>query len=53
MQQGITVVFNNFNQISNELLVSLVSLSKEGRMTHNHKTVKSSPGFKILGILSG
>lgn len=53
MQQGITIVFNNFNQISNELLVSLVSLAREGQMTHNQKTIKAAAGFKIIGILSG
>jgi MoxR-like ATPase len=53
MQQGITLLFNNFNQISNELLVSIVSLAREGKMTHNQKTIKASPGFKIIGILSG
>ena len=53
MQQGITVLFNNFNQISNELLVSLVSLSKEGIITNQQKEVKASAGFKIIGILSG
>jgi hypothetical protein len=44
-------VLNNFAQVSNELLVSLVSLAREGSITHSQKTIRSSPGFSMLGVL--
>lgn len=53
MEKGILLVLNNFNQVSNELLVSLKSLSNEGKITLNQKTVRANAGFKILGIVSG
>jgi ABC-type polysaccharide/polyol phosphate transport system ATPase subunit len=53
MQKGILLVLNNFNQISNELLVSLKSLSYESKITLNQKSIRANAGFKILGIVSG
>lgn len=53
MQKGILLVLNNFNQISNELLVSLKSLSNEAKISLNQRTIRANAGFKILGIVSG
>jgi hypothetical protein len=53
MQKGILLVLNNFNQVSNELLVSLKSLSIESKITLNQRTIRANAGFKILGIMAG
>lgn len=53
MEQGITLLLLNFNQVSSELLVSLVALAREGTITHNQITVTARAGFRMLGILSG
>jgi hypothetical protein len=51
MEKGILLVLNNLAQISNELLISIKSLSLDHKITHNQKHIKANAGFKIVGIL--
>ena len=32
--------------------MSIVSLAKEGTMTHSQKTIKANAGFRMMGVLS-
>lgn len=53
MDKGIALILNNFNQVSNELLVSLKTLTNEGKISLNQKTIRANAGFRIVGVLSG
>ena len=52
MENGITLILNNFEQISNELLVGIRTLAEEKKISHNQKKFYARGGFRLLGVCS-